>query len=93
MTAASDPATIVTMDRAGRLVLPKLIRDSAGIRPGDRLRIRVRDGHVEIEPQYEPIRSVERHGMQVMERTGPGEALTAEQVRRTTHALRKGRTK
>ncbi|MCE9635504.1 MAG: AbrB/MazE/SpoVT family DNA-binding domain-containing protein [Planctomycetes bacterium] len=93
MTDAIDPATIVTMDRSGRLVLPKAIRDEAGIRPGAPLRIRVRDGHIEIEPQYEPIQSVERHGMQVMERTEPGEALTADQVRRTTRALREGRSK
>jgi AbrB family looped-hinge helix DNA binding protein len=38
------------MDKAGRLVLPKAIREEAGIEPGIPLRIAVRDGRVEIEP-------------------------------------------
>src|SRR6185312_2581683 len=37
-----------TIDSAGRLVLPKLVRDEAGILPGMTLRITVQQGKVEI---------------------------------------------
>jgi len=39
-----------TIDSAGRLVLPKAVRDEAGILPGMTLRITVQEGKVEIEP-------------------------------------------
>lgn len=39
-----------TMDRAGRLVIPKEIRREAGLAPGALLEVRWRDGHIEIEP-------------------------------------------
>lgn len=32
--------TSVVIDKSGRLVLPKPVRDALGLRPGDRLRIR-----------------------------------------------------
>ena len=50
-----------TMDSAGRLVLPKDIRQQAGIRPGMSLEIHVKDGRIEIEP--EPLKvKLERRG-------------------------------
>jgi AbrB family looped-hinge helix DNA binding protein len=39
-----------TMDAAGRLVLPKAIRERAQIVPGVPLDVRVVDGRIEIEP-------------------------------------------
>ena len=38
------------IDAAGRLVIPKAVRDAAGLRPGVPLEIRYRDGRIEIEP-------------------------------------------
>ncbi len=38
------------IDSAGRLVIPKAVRDAAGIQPGTPLEIRFRDGRIEIEP-------------------------------------------
>lgn len=46
----------VTMDRAGRLVIPSEIRREAGLEPGAPLEIRLRDGVVEIEPQAMQVR-------------------------------------
>lgn len=51
----------VTIDKAGRLVIPKEIREKAGIKPGMPLEIRVDDGVIEIEPAYTPVR-LERRG-------------------------------
>ncbi len=45
-----------TIDRAGRLVIPKEIRDRAGLTPGMPLNIRVHNGVIEIEPEGLPVR-------------------------------------
>ena len=38
------------IDRAGRIVVPKAIREAANLRPGTEVQFRVQGGHVEIEP-------------------------------------------
>ena len=38
-----------TIDAAGRIVVPKLLRDALGLRPGQPLELQVRDGRLEIE--------------------------------------------
>ena len=52
---------IVTMDGAGRLVIPRDIRREAELEPGTPLEIRCRDGVIEIEPQTLPVK-LERRG-------------------------------
>jgi AbrB family looped-hinge helix DNA binding protein len=54
-----------TIDAAGRLVVPKKIRDEAGISPGSELTIRVADGVIEIEPAPLEVRLVRRGGLTV----------------------------
>ena len=39
-----------TIDSAGRVVIPKILRDSLGITGGQSVTIRERDGIIEIEP-------------------------------------------
>ena len=39
-----------TIDRAGRIVVPKPIREAANLRPGTEVEFRVQGGRVEIEP-------------------------------------------
>ena len=41
----------ITIDQAGRLVIPREIRREAALEPGVPLEIRWRDGIIEIEPQ------------------------------------------
>ena len=43
-------AMIATIDKAGRLVVPKAIREAAQLGPGTEVRLRVVSGRVEIEP-------------------------------------------
>jgi AbrB family looped-hinge helix DNA binding protein len=38
------------MDSAGRLVIPKSLRDRVGLVAGEELELRERDGRIEIEP-------------------------------------------
>ena len=54
-----------TIDAAGRLVIPKAIRDAAGIQPGMPLEARYRDGRIEIEPSPANVRLEDRDGMLV----------------------------
>lgn len=39
-----------TIDGAGRVVIPKALREAARLRPGTQLEVRLRDGVLEIEP-------------------------------------------
>ena len=47
-----------TIDRAGRVVIPKPIREAAGLKPGAGLSIQYRDGRIEIEPKSMKARLV-----------------------------------
>jgi AbrB family looped-hinge helix DNA binding protein len=55
----------VTIDNAGRVVIPKPIRDAAGIKPGSPLQIQYRDGRIEIEPKSPPARLIRKGGVVV----------------------------
>ncbi len=80
------------MDQAGRLVVPKAIREASRLAPGTRLRFRVRDGRIEIEPVPLEV-SLERRGSVVVAVPQKGQAvLTAAEVEETTASLRAGGT-
>ena len=51
----------ITMDPAGRLVIPREIRRQAALEPGAPLDVRWRDGVIEIEPQPLPV-TLEKKG-------------------------------
>jgi len=72
-----------TIDRAGRLVVPKPVREAAQLHPGTRVRFRVLDGCVEIEPVPAEI-TFRRSGTSLIAVTKTeGETLTAADVERT----------
>lgn len=71
-----------TIDAAGRVVIPKQLRQAAGLEPGRELEITERDGRIEIEPVAAPIELVERDGFLAAEVPGEdGAELTADDVR------------
>lgn len=86
-------AIIVTLDHAGRLVVPKSVREEAGIVPGMPLRIMSREGRIEIEPVPREVRVVDRDGFRVAEPLVKGEPLTGRTVKRVREELRAGRRK
>jgi len=93
MSDANSDAMTVTIDKVGRLVVPKPIRDEAGILPGMPLRIRVREGRIEIEPPTARYRLVRRKGFLVAESLEPLTPLTKEEVRETIRSLRERRSR
>lgn len=79
-----------TIDKAGRLVVPKAVRDAARLRPGTRVRFRVRESRIEIEPVPLDV-ALERHGSAVVAvPRGEQPALTAAEVEEATARLRSG---
>jgi AbrB family looped-hinge helix DNA binding protein len=81
----------VAIDRFGRMVLPKAVREEAGIEPGMSLVVRVRDGRVEMEPAWEVVRVIERRGLPVAELVEARPPLSEEKVREVRRTLRSGR--
>ena len=79
------------MDLAGRLVIPKAIRDAAELQPGVRLVFEVVDGRIQIAPEPGGER-IERQGKRkVAVPVSPAEPLRAATVRKTLEAIRSGR--
>jgi AbrB family looped-hinge helix DNA binding protein len=81
----------VTIDAAGRLVIPKQIREEAEIDPGTPLEISVRDGVIEIAPKVTGVRLVRKHGWLVAEPIEPGPPLTKQRIDREIRKVRNER--
>lgn len=77
-----------TIDSAGRLVLPKTVRDEAGILPGMALRVSVQDGRIEIEPVAREVRIVQKGPLRIAVPLEEGPALTEEAVERVRREIR-----
>jgi AbrB family looped-hinge helix DNA binding protein len=78
-----------TIDGAGRVVVPKALRDQLGLDGGTPLEIRVRDGRLEIEAVATPMRLVRRGRGLVATTDEPLPVLDAEAVRSVTDSLRR----
>jgi AbrB family looped-hinge helix DNA binding protein len=79
----------VPIDSAGRVVVPKQIRDELGFSPETGLEIDVVDGHLELSALHEPAKLVEGpHGPSI---AATGTPITDEDVRRTLEAVRERR--
>jgi AbrB family looped-hinge helix DNA binding protein len=76
----------VSLDTAGRVVVPKPLRDALGIAPGMPLEIDVVDGHLELSPPDEPAAIVEGPRGPVVAATGT--PITDDDVRRVLEATR-----
>lgn len=82
-----------TIDAAGRIVIPKQLRQAAALEPGQELEITERDGRIEIEPVPAAMVLVERDGFlaaEVADGDGPAETtLTIEEVRELLERTRR----
>jgi AbrB family looped-hinge helix DNA binding protein len=79
----------VSIDRAGRVVVPKPIRDELGLTPDTQLELEVVNGHLELSTSHEPARLVTGPNGPMVVATGT--PLTDEDVRRTLEAVRERR--
>jgi AbrB family looped-hinge helix DNA binding protein len=78
-----------TIDGAGRLVVPKRIREEAGISAGSELTIRVADGVIEIEPAPLEVRFARRGRLTVAVPRRKVPPLTEERVAATLARVRR----
>lgn len=79
----------VSIDRAGRVVVPKRIREELGFSPERLLEAEVVDGRLELSVAFEPAKLVMGpHGPSI---AATGTAITDEEIRRTLEAVRERR--
>jgi AbrB family looped-hinge helix DNA binding protein len=77
----------VTIDKAGRLVIPKKIRERAHIKPGIKLDVRVENGVIEIEPAPVKARLVRDGSFLVLVRPPGTPPLTDELIERVREEM------
>lgn len=71
------------------MVIPKAVREEAGLGPGTELDVEFRDGRVELEPVSVPMRLVRRGSGVVVEPTVELPPLTVEDVRDLLERIRR----
>lgn len=80
---------ITTIDSAGRIVVPKRLREELGLKPGQELELSVIDGRLEIEHPTTPMRLERRGGRLTAVADRPMPKLTDEVVRETLEQIRR----
>jgi len=79
---------IVEIDKAGRIVIPKKMREAMGLQAGSRLRVERAGDRLVIEPPVEEARLETRDGLLVL---AGGGKRTVEDVNREIEEQRKRR--
>ncbi len=80
-----------TIDGAGRVVIPKTIREMAGLRPGQELRVEWRDQIVSLEPVRPEAKLVRRGKRYVLAAPAGTPPLNEDAVRQTLEEIREER--
>jgi AbrB family looped-hinge helix DNA binding protein len=78
-----------TIDAAGRVVIPKALRERLGLVGGRAVEVRERDGHLEIEAAATPMRLVKRRSVLTAVADEPLPPLTNDTVRATIERTRR----
>jgi AbrB family looped-hinge helix DNA binding protein len=78
----------IPIDAAGRLVIPKALRDAAGIVPGGVVEATLRDGRIELEAPPAEVRLEKRDRIVVAVHEPGTPTLTTEDVQATIDRLR-----
>lgn len=77
-----------TIDKAGRVVVPKPLRQAIGLEAGPAVEIRASDGRIEMEPAPLEVRFERRGAVLVAVPVQPVPAMPASVVERTAKSLR-----
>jgi len=80
-----------TIDNAGRVVIPKALRESAGMKPGSAVEIEYRAGKIEIEPLHQAPRLVRKSGLLIAIPSSRAPKLTTGEVNRIIRDQRERR--
>jgi AbrB family looped-hinge helix DNA binding protein len=79
------------IDRAGRLVIPRQLRQAAGIRPGEAVDLLAKDGAIIIRPAETEMRLEKQGRFMVIVPEVPIEPLGEEIVTKTLEEIRERR--
>ena len=71
--------TILSIDRAGRLVLPKPVREQLQLEPGESLEMEAFDDHIVLRPVRGHATAYKKQGVLVF-RTGPLKASVVDET-------------
>jgi AbrB family looped-hinge helix DNA binding protein len=82
--------TTLTLDKAGRIVLPKPVRDELQLSPGDSLELESSEERIVLRPARGRGQMKKESGVWVFD---SGEALSAETVRKTMRRVRDQRSR
>ena len=80
--------TTISMDKAGRIVLPKPVRNELQLGPGDALEVESSEDRIVLRPARGKGRMYKEHGMWVFD---SGEPLSVEVVNKTLRRVREER--
>ena len=78
-----------TIDKAGRIVVPKPMRDELGLTGGQEVEITARDGHLEVDMAPVAMRLEDHDGAIRAVPSEPLPTLTADQVREVLERTRR----
>ena len=73
---------ILTIDKAGRIVLPKPVRDALQISPGDSLELESSEDHIVLRPAPGRARMYKKQGVWVLHGDAPLPAGVVEETMR-----------
>jgi len=77
-----------TIDAGGRVVIPKRVRDLAGLKPGVEVTVEYRDGKIQIEPATKPVTVVRKGSSCVLRAPKGTPPLTVDQVNEILERVR-----
>lgn len=78
----------ITIDKAGRLVVPKAVRDALHLKPGDELEMKQEGDSLTLRHKPVTARAKKKKGIWVFETPGP---ITNEMVNETLRQVRRER--
>jgi len=80
--------TTLTLDKAGRVVLPKPVRDELQVGPGDALELESSEDEIVLRPARGRARMYKKHGVWILH---GGEPLAPDAVEKTMQRVRRER--
>jgi AbrB family looped-hinge helix DNA binding protein len=80
--------TTLNMDKAGRIVLPKPVRDELQLSPGDALELELSEDHIVLRPARVKPRLYKKQGIWVLHTGSP---IQADVVKETLRKIRRER--
>lgn len=77
-----------TIDAAGRVVIPKRVREAAGLQPGVEVTVDFQDGKVQIEASGKPVKVVRKGSSFVLRAPKGTPPLTVDKVNEILERVR-----